>query len=64
MRKFFENPEIIINVFDVENIVTQSLTPDVAKGALIQDNSLITLGGKSGSSIAKATQIFSFKENQ
>ena len=62
MRKFFENPEMTINVFYVENIVTQSLTPDAAKDALTQDNGLIKLDGSYGSSIANTTQIFSFNE--
>ena len=60
MRKFFENPEMMINVFDVENIVTESLNPTAAKEAL--ETSAITLDGKSGTNVAKATQIFSFNE--
>ena len=65
MRKFFENPEMMINVFDIENVVTASdrdLTPGSAKDAIAQENSDITLDGQSGNSIAKATQIFSFNE--
>ena|GEM_PF-5103565 len=60
MRKFFENPEMMINVFDVENIVTESLNPTSAKEALSAGT--IKLDNQAGENIAAATQIFSFNE--
>lgn len=48
MKKTFDNPEITVNVFSSEDIVTTSgLTPDSAEGLLKDTNSGIKLDGKS-----------------
>lgn len=61
MRKFFENPEMVINVFDVENVVTTSLTPQTAKDAISEGKITLQGMGTDSTANAKATAIIAFK---
>ena len=57
MRKFFEKPEMMVSMFDAENVATTARTPltqaqrDVADG---------TISLTSGTNVAQATKIFEF----